>query len=219
MNSPYEPLFPAGAGGVPQAFRDQFLIGPDDPLDVRLEGHVDVSRQAWLGPLFYLLSRFGLLLAQTGARVPVTLEIVPGRDARGRPWQLDRRRFGFPEPERFDTLTLWDERRRQVVDLTGPLGAVQIVWDARFVPPGTLRFEHGRFALGGRGWRIVLPRAFSRWLLGDATFVQTLDSADPNAVRIAFTLAHPLLGTLFTYRGEMRLRRAARPVAPFASAV
>jgi len=210
MQSPFEPALPAEPQTLPPTFRDQFLIGPESLLTVALDGRLDVTRRAWLAPLFFTLARLGLLVAQSGRGVPVTLDVAPGRDARGEPWQINRRRFGFARPEQFNTLTVWDAKRKRIIDLTGPGGLMQIVWATRFDAPGTIRFEHGCFALGGRRGRIVLPRLLSHWLMGDPAFTQTVDAADPDVVRIDFTLAHPLLGELFAYRGDLRIRRAPR---------
>src|SRR5262249_1264730 len=83
-NSLFDPIFAPFGDAVPPAFRDQFLLSPDDDHSIVLEGMMEVWRRpAWIAPLFWLLGAAGILSGQTGRNIPTTVTIRAGRDADG----------------------------------------------------------------------------------------------------------------------------------------
>ncbi len=197
--SPFAPIFAPHADAIPQAFRDQFLLAPEDPYGVTLEGRMNVwHRPRWLAPLFWLLNKLRLFVAQTGRDVRTTVVITATRDAAGAP------------PARFNTATVYDAQRDQLVDLTGPGDRLHMASRAQFEPPATLRTTSDAFALQFGARVVWLPRAIGRLLFGDARFVQRADDGDPQIVHVELVMTHPLLGPLFGYNGTFRVARAAK---------
>ena len=86
-DSPFSPVLADHVADLPPAFREQFLLAPEDPHAVLFEGRMYRvwRRPAWLWPVFWLLARPNILFPETGTDIPATMIIRAGRDRRGRP--------------------------------------------------------------------------------------------------------------------------------------
>lgn len=222
MDSPFEPAFASAGYDLPEQFRAEFLVGPDSPFRVTLEGSMEIwQRHRLLGPVYRLLGRAGVLLGATGTDIPTTVAIEPGRDARGAPYHILRRIFGFATPVRFDTLTTYDAARRCLLDHTGPGGCLLLFWQARYTlaspagatgefardTPAELNLVALGFALALGSHVVPLPRRLWPLLMGVPRFSQRALSDPPGGIFVDFAIGHPLLGDLFGYRGTFRVVR------------
>ena len=206
--SPFETVFAPYGERVPTAFREQFLLSPNAGYAIRLDGTMDVWRRpAWLAPLFWGMSAAGLLVGQVGRNIPTTVIIRAGRDANGEPYHRFERIFQFARPERFVTTAVFDARFQSIVDRTGPGGVIQVLSPTRFEPADTFTQGAGGVALGSGRKRVRLPDTLGRWFFGAGRFVQQADSTHPDTIHVDFTIAHPLLGDIFGYRGTFVVRR------------
>jgi hypothetical protein len=207
--SPLDPIFD-GATSVPAAFREQFLYREALPHRVRLDGvlHRVWHRPRWLAPLFRALGWAGILVPYAGREIPTTLDVIPSRDARGRPVHTWARTLRFPRRTiRFDTSIVYDADHGTVADLVGPGNVLYMVWDARFHPPGTFTLDSRANAIQLGRLKVWLPRWAWRVLLGTVTFSQRVDAADEHAVHIDLLLTHPWFGKIFGYDGTFRAVR------------
>ena len=205
--SPFGPVLAGHAAALPAAFREQFLLAPEHPHAVLLEGRMDHvwRRPAWLWPVFWLLTRPDILFPETGTDVPATMTIVAGRDGRGRPYQRWSRTFAFTPPRHFVATMGYDPERGQVVEWFGRTGRLEVAWDVRFRPPDTIEIatRGATLRLGRR--RLPVPRPL-------CIAVRAVERADrDDTITIDLRLAVPVLGAVFGYAGAFRLRRIARP--------
>jgi hypothetical protein len=208
LQSPFDPIFGYFLDVLPPVFREQFLLTPEARQQVRLEGIMDVwHRPRWLAPVFGLLGRAGILIAQTGRDIPTNAIIVAGRDGSGAPYHRFERTLGFKQPAHFVSTTTFDKQAGLLVDHAGPAGLLQVFWHARFEPPGTFVHAAGGYALGRGNRRLRLPAAAGRLLMGAGRFVQRVDEARPDTIHLDFTINFPVLGDIFGYRGTFRVRR------------
>lgn len=210
MNTPLAPVF-AGhdAASIPVAFRDQFLATPERPYDVILEGvmHRIWHRPAWLGPLFALLGRLGILVPRTGEAIPTTLVVVPGYLPDGAPYHEWNRTFAFDPPIRFNTRVVFDAVQHNLADLVGPENRLHMVWKGRFVPPGTFTLETVTNAIRVGSRVIYLPRWIWLPLLGRVQFSQVARPEAEDTVDVDLRILHPLFGEVFGYQGTFRAVR------------
>ena len=206
--SPFSPVLSDDEVVLPAAFREQFLLAPEDPHSVLFEGRMDWvwRRPSWLWPVFWLLTRPRILFPETGADVPATMIVAAGRDRRGRPYQRWSRTFAFSPPRQFDATMAYDAARGQIVELFGRAGQLEIAWDVRFRPPDTIEITTRGVALRLGRRRLQIPRA-----LGVAVWaVERADRCRDDTVTIDLRLSVPLLGAVFGFAGTFRLRRIAR---------
>ena len=202
---------------MPAAFREQFLLSPEAGYAIQLEGTMDVWRRpAWLAPLFWGMSAAGVLVGQAGRNIATTVIIRAGRDASGEPYHRFERTFHFARPEQFVTTAVYDSHFQSIVDRTGPGGVIQVLSPTRFEPPDTFTQGAGGVAIGRGDKRVRLPDALARWFFGAGRFVQRMDGARPDTIRVDFAIAHPALGDVFGYRGAFRVKRerASPQLAP-----
>lgn len=204
LASPFEPDLGPLRDELPQAFVDQYLFSSAER--VLLEGTMERvwRRGRWLWPLFWLASWSDLLFPETGAGVPVTVDI---HATGSRPAHLWRRTFRFPKrTRRFTSRMEFDERLARVIEAIGPGGALAIAWEMRFEPPSTLRLHAAGWVLRLGPWRLRVPD----WLLGSGRAVESADLSRPGAIRIDFMVSHALLGDVFGYSGIFEVRREPR---------
>jgi hypothetical protein len=209
--SPFYGVFGSDAG-LPEPFRRQFLLGAEDGQDALLEGEMTRVwlRHGWMKPIFWILGRLGILVGQTGERVPATLRIRAGRDSSGLPYHAYNRTLRFPSPARFNTRMVYFPDADRAAELFGPGLRLYMVWDASFQPPDTLTMTTHSFGIRLPGWNLTLPRRLARWLAGWADFTQT--ARGEGRTRIELAIRHPLPGDIFGYEGEFEVRRA--PASP-----
>jgi hypothetical protein len=207
--SPFEPVFAAQQSEIPLSFQEEFLRSPEDPFRVILEGkmHRIWHRPRWLGPVFRVLGRLGILVPYTGQDIPTTLRVEPGRDEDGRPYHVCRRTFYFPSVVQFTTTTIYEQGR--VVDVVGPGNLLHIASHARFHPPATFTQRTARVAIRVGPLRWQLPGWLWPWLLGVVRFVQTADATEAHTLHVRLAVRHPLLGDVFGYEGTFHTRRIA----------
>ena len=183
--SPLDPVF-AGHEQIPFAFAEQFLHGEDLPYGMRLEGEMQKiwHRPLVLGPLFWLLGKLGILVAQNAEDVPTTLVVRPGRDATDGLYHIWDRTFAFPTPVQFRTTIIYDPALGKVVDLVGPRNALYMVWDARYHPPDRFTLDTNACAFRISKRKFWMPRWFWKFVLGTVTFSQVAESLDGDTVRV-----------------------------------
>jgi uncharacterized protein DUF4166 len=203
VSSPFSEVF-AGPAETPLAFRLQFLDGRADGRPFMLRGLLRVwQRPRFLRPLFMLLGRAGILVSDTGDRVPTTLEVVRGHGADGRPFHEWRRTLRFRRDRQFNSRLIFDESIGRVVDLLGPARCIAVAWDAQFRPPDTFSLHTDACGVQMRGHRWWLPRRLSGWLFGVVDFVQRVQGPAGDTVTIELVIRHPLFGAVFGYEGRL----------------
>ncbi|MEP7198635.1 MAG: DUF4166 domain-containing protein, partial [Chloroflexota bacterium] len=212
--SPWSPILAPHADALPRAFREQFLLPADARYAVVLDGIMrEVWHKRWLAPLFWLLGRMNILVPEAGQNLPTTLTIHAGHGADGA-YHIYARRFEFDTPYTFKTLTQYDAKRARPIERSGPGMALCMMYDAKFVPPLTLRHRSETFGLQFGRWRAWFPRWLSRWLFGELRFTQWVDAPDSDTTYIDARVFHPLVGEMFRYRGTFRVGRRAAPNTP-----
>lgn len=208
MASPFDGL--KGIEGVPEVFRDEFLVDADGTTDALLEGRMAFIRfPRLLTPAIWVLGRLGVLVARRGNDVPSAVRVSAQRDAAGRPVVRFERTLQFDQPVRFDSITVWDEDRQQLVDVVGPGGFLRTASEASYHAE-RLRFRSTAIGLAFRGRTFWLPEKVSALLCGRVLFVQQASHQEANSVVIALKLSHPLVGELFAYRGRFTVRPVPR---------
>src|SRR5688572_14700324 len=138
--SPLDPILMPCYDVLPETFRQQFL-SPADAPPILVDGVMhDIWYPIWLSPLFWLLGLARILVPTRGRAIPTTLEVIPQRDASGRPQQAWNRTFRVsPSQHRhFNTVVIYDEDIGCAVDLVGPGQILYLAWDAQFIAPDTL---------------------------------------------------------------------------------
>jgi hypothetical protein len=213
--SPLEPVF-AGHARIPHAFSEQFLHNEERPFGMLLEGVMETiwHRPAVLRPLFWLLGKLGILVAQNAHDVPTTLVVRPGHDATDGLYHIWDRTFAFANPVRFRTTIIYDPALGEVVDLVGPRNVLYMVWDARFHPPDRFTLDTRACALRFGSRKLWMPRWFWKLLLGTVTFSQVADSVDGDTVRVDLLIRHPIFGSIFGYQGRFRTIRTEKALEP-----
>ena len=167
-------------------------------------------RPRWLGPVFRLLARHGVLVAGAGNDIAMTLEMIPRWDTMGRPYNVCARRFDFPDPARFDTLKTWDGGLQRLVEYVGRGRHLFVVW--RTTRSGqTIAFETERIAIIARRRRLWLPAWLWKAFVGRTLFTQTA-KPDGHSIEISLVLTSSLLGDVFGYEGTFEVRRSDDPL-------
>ena len=211
VSSPLEPIFAPFAGEIPFAFREQFLHSANDPYGMKLEGVMQIwHKPRWLAPVYWVLGQLGILVPYNGREVPTTLTIVAGAFPNGQLFHRWERTLRFAHPVHFNTTIIYDPRLRAVVELTGPGGFIYMVWTCRFVPPR--RFTLDTYACALRiGSRLQwLPRWLWRLAFGTVRFTQDVDETHEDTVHIDLVITHPILGSVFGYRGTLQTVRTPK---------
>jgi|SRR5579859_896955 len=210
--SPLEPIFASFTGQIPLEFREQFLHSVDYPYGMLLEGlmHDVWHKPGWLGPVYWVLGKLGILVPYNGREVPTTVRIVPGVYANGRLFHRWERTLRFEKPVRFNTTFIYDSGLRTVVEMVGPGETIAIAWTCRFVPPGRLTLDTQACALSIGSRRLWLPRRLWRLMFGTMHFTQDADAARDDMAHINLLISHPLLGEVFGYRGTFRTVRTPK---------
>jgi hypothetical protein len=197
VSSPFAPTL-GSHHDLPAAFREQFLLA--DGGRVRLEGSMNRiwRRHRWTWLLFVLLAQMNTLFPETGENVPATLTIYA--DADRHRW---RRTFAFPRMRSLDSDMYWSSELSSVVERMGPMDAIEMVWQVRFSAPATIKITTVRSALRVAGRRVPLPD----WLVPRVRAVEIAAPEADNKIAVDLSVTHPLLGPVFGYAGEFRLRR------------
>ncbi len=204
----HSPFFPVLAGAVedlPGVLRDQYLVRPEDPYRVVLEGTMDRiwHQPFWLWPFLRLFAVFNILFPEQGRDIEASM-IVEGRhDRQGGGAQTWDRTFRFRKPRQFNATMAFDLRLARVVERMAPFGILEVIWNVTFEPPDTIRIETCGMRVGVNRRRITLPR----WASMEVRVSETalLDRSETIAVTLA--LRHPWLGEIFGYTGRFQVRR------------
>lgn len=208
LGSPFGVLFPA-EGDVPQAFRDQYLVPLESPDRVVMEGtaHDVWYRPGWLGPVYRLMGRLGLMVARRGRAIPARMEVHPGWLPDGTGYYAWNRVFDFGEPVHFDTWMGIDPRSGHVVDMVGPGRRLHVVVAGRFQPPNVITMSSVTYGLR-IGTRLVwLPRWLWALTFGSVEVLEVARPAEPGVVDVDLRIVHPVFGPMFGYVGTFRARR------------
>lgn len=206
--SPFTQIFKTDGADIPPAFRSQFLHTPDDPYKLRLEGtmHKVWHNPAWLGPLFWLMGKFGFFIPYKGEDIPAVVEITPGYIDGHIPTHAFNRQLHFPRPYAFNTVMLYDPGRGKVAEYLGPSGILYMVWDAAFSPPNTFTFSTDAVALRFDKLKLWLPR-WMWMLLGKVEFRQTADPTDSDLTSLDLVVKHPFFKDFFGYSGTFKINK------------
>jgi hypothetical protein len=159
-----------------------------------------IRRGPWWTIPFLQLGRFrNILVPETGADVPITIENHPYRDPFGRETVTFVRRFRMPHAvRRFDaTMILGADRR--VVDYLGSHQHLAVDLALTAEPDGSLLLRSGaqRFREGPLSFR------FPMLLSGKAQLRESYDD-DAQVFRIRLEVRNRFFGFLFGYEGEFR---------------
>jgi hypothetical protein len=205
MRSPFEDVFIDAP--APPVFEAQFLHAPEDAQPQVLEGEMTRVwlRHTWLRPIMWLLSRFGVLIGKTGEHIPTRLEIIATRNAEGVPHQAYQRTLRFDTTETFNTVMSYLPKHQRAAEFFGPFGAMYMIWKAEFEPPDRLSMSTAHFGFRVFGVLITLPALLSRWMFGNAGFVQKALSEDTTSIDLV--ISHPVLGDIFGYEGIFKIHR------------
>jgi len=208
MKSPLSPIL-EDIEALPEAFKIQFLHSPELGHDVILEGELTEVwfRPIWLAPLFWLLERLGILIAERAKAIKTTLKVVAKYDQNGFPYQLWFRRFYGTKVKKFDVRVIFDRVSKQAVDLVGPKGFLALAWNVTFIPPETIKLDVVGAGLQYREKIIWLPNWLWPFLLGRENFTQKVDFPNENQVSINLLIKHPLLGPVFCYKGTFQVKK------------
>ena len=172
--SPFEPVLRRDLDRLPQQFRDQYLVGPDDAERAVLTGttHRVWHRPRWIWPMLRLLAVFDIIFPEQGSDVAAEMIIEGADDPSGRATQVWRRSFAFSSPRRFDAIMTFDSHQGRVVEWLRPANLIEVVWDVAFEPPATIRIIANRARIGRGRWHFTLPR----WAGPEVSAVETADA-------------------------------------------
>ncbi len=182
--------------------RDRYSVSPDDDSLGVGRGEMHVSRGTHVLPVLSLLARANLLFPETGRDVPFTVETVAYRTAGGHPAMTTRREFDFPRRRRrFDSVTVYDERRDRLFDFLGRGGRLVTELHPR-VDAGALVVE------GGDSW-LRRGTEFTRIPGPLAASVTVRDRYDDPGERyhVDALVENALAGHVLTYRGTFTQER------------
>lgn len=204
----HSPFFPVLAGAVedlPGVLRDQYLLQPEDPYRVVLEGTMDRiwHRPFWLWPFLRLCALFDILFPEQGSDIEASM-IVEGRhDKQGGGAQTWNRTFWFRKPRQFNATMVFDLCLARVVERMAPFGILEVIWNVAFEPPDTIRIETCGMRVGMNRLRIMLPR----WASVEVRVSETALLESNETIEVTLALRHPSLGEIFGYTGRFRVRR------------
>src|SRR5579875_3275333 len=204
----HSPFFPVLAGAVeelPGVLHDQYLLQPEDPYRVVLEGTMDRiwHRPFWLWPFLRLCALFDILFPEQGSDIEASM-IVEGRhDKQGGGAQTWNRTFWFRKPRQFNATMVFDLCLARVVERMAPFGILEVIWNVAFEPPDTIRIETCGMRVGMNRLRIMLPR----WASVEVRVSETALLESNETIEVTLALRHPSLGEIFGYTGRFRVRR------------
>ncbi|WP_420628958.1 DUF4166 domain-containing protein [Candidatus Leptofilum sp.] len=206
MKSPLSPIL-EDIETLPEAFKIQFLHSPELDYDVVLEGVLTEVwfRPIWLAPLFWLLERLGILIAERANSIKTTLKVVAIYDENGFPYHLWFRRFYGAKVKKFDVKVIFDRASKQAVDLVGLKGFLALAWDVRFAPPDTIKLDVVGAGIRYRDRIFWLPNWLWPIFLGREEFIQKVDFPKADQVSIHLLIKHPLFGSVFSYKGTFQV--------------
>ena len=209
LASPFSSILEPYGDELPSVFREQFLFPADANYQLALTGTMQHVwyRPRWLKPLFWLMSKFDLLVAENGENVPTTLIITANHDRDGLPRQMWNRTFQFDRPRYFNSSVVYDVRTQRPTEYVGPGRMLGMIWDIRFHAPATLDMQTYAWVLYLGRWRIQLPRWLGRWLFGWDDTIQSADDSRIDVIHIDLTISHPLFGKVFGYGGTFQVQR------------
>lgn len=207
--SPFGPSLEPHIEALPPAFREQFLLSPEAPYQIVLEGqmHRIWHRPRWLGPLFWTLGKFNILVSETGENISTRVVIAAGRDTHGQPYQTWKRMFRFQKPRYFNTRVVYDPHVQRAAECVGPAGVLRMVDDVQFHPPAMLEMNVYAWVLQLGRWRLQMPRGLGRWLFMVVHTLQRADDSHGDTFHVDLKVSHPLLGPVFGYEGTFQIKR------------
>jgi hypothetical protein len=196
----FQTVFGARWHDLPSALQQRYANRPFSQDVVTIEGQLTIEMSRLMRLLAPILHLTRTLVPWPGEDIPVTVRFrsEPGSDA-----CHFERTFRFPgrPPWRFNS-TL---RPREDADLveTMPVG---IGWQARYTVDGAkVRIAHRAYRINLFGHALRLPL---EWLLGRGTAEE--EALDDTHFRMAMTIDHPLLGTVYGYRGTFAIAAVER---------
>ncbi len=209
ITSPFGPVLEPYADVLPPAFRDQFLLSAEAPYQIVLAGqmHRIWHRPHWLGPLFWTLGKFNILVAETGENISTRVVISSSRDSHGQPYQTWKRMFRFQNPRYFNTRVVYDPLAKRAAECVGPAGVLHMVEDVQFHLPAMLEMNVYAWVLQLGRWRLQMPRGLGRWLFMVVHSIQHADENRSDTIHIDLKVSHPLLGPVFGYEGTFQIKR------------
>lgn len=195
----FQSIFGAQWDALPPVMKKHYANRPYHHDQVVVEGHMDVEFRSLLRglrPFYRLLGTVPIVSAQN---VPVRVQF--DSDPNTRAFHFNRT-FFLPSgrPYRFCTRML-QLSGNELVEIMrfGVCWCLRYEWDGQKV-----RLRHRGYALHWFGHFIPVPL---HWLLGRGDAEEVALDEDRFAMQV--TLVHPLLGQLYSYRGEFRVVSAA----------
>jgi uncharacterized protein len=205
VQSPFFPVLGGASRDMPEVLRDQYLVRPDDPFRVVLEGTMDRiwHRPFWLWPFFRLLAVFDILFPEQGTNVEASMVVEGLHDGQGIGLQTWLRLFRFGRTRSFDATMAFDVRRARVVEHVRPGGLLEIVWKVNFEPPATIQILTEGMRCGLGRYRMSLPR----WAAVEVRASETALEDHSEMIAVHLVVRQAWLGEIFGYAGQFRVRR------------
>ena len=207
-HSPFFPVLGGVEEDMPRVLRDQYLVRPGDTYRVVLEGTMDRiwHQPFWLWPFFRLLAAFDILFPEQGSNVEASMIVEGLHDRQGGGAQTWRRTFRFRRPRSFDATMAFDLRLARVVEWMGPGGVLEVVWNATFEPPATIRIVTEGIRFGVGSCRIALPR----WAAVEVRVSETAIGDRSDTIAVDLAVRQQWLGEIFGYAGRFQVRREVK---------
>ncbi|WP_324664976.1 DUF4166 domain-containing protein [Haloarcula sediminis] len=203
MTGVYERALGEAADDLHPKVRERYALGPGDGVTVG-RGRMDISRGVHTLPALYAMTTRDMLFPEAGHDVRFAVTTV-GYELGGNEAMTTRRVFNFDGTRRrFDSVTVWDEQNKRLLDYLGRGGLVATELHPR-VEDGALVVEAGRQWLHRTGRYVALPDAL-------AAGVEVRDRYDEAGERyhVLATVENPLAGHILSYRGTFTQASEAR---------
>jgi hypothetical protein len=196
MPGVYERALGDAAADLRPKVRERYGVGPDDEVLGVGRGEMHVSRGTHVLPALYAMTARDMLFPEAGRDVPFTVETAAYETAGGHDAMTTRREFDFPRTRRrFDTVTVYDDRRDRLFDFLGRGGPLVTELHPR-VDAGALVVEGGAQWLRRGDTYHRIPGAL-------AATLEVTDRYDDRGERfhVDATVETPLAGHVLSYRG------------------
>lgn len=194
---------------LPKVFASQFYHDSEsEELVVKGELEDIWYKPRFLFPLFWLLEKCGILIAERRNNVSTTLKVTAVSSKDFGMCQVWRRRFMADRTKKFDVRVVYDSKTKRAVDLVGPFEVLALGWD--------LSSQGDTFCIdvataGIRvGTRFLwMPSFLWPYLLGRETFRQTVVDEAEGRFSIQLHIEHPVFGPIFGYSGNFVVEQDA----------
>ncbi len=204
QKSPFDKFFTPSIKQVPEVFRKQFLLTPENGNKIIFEG---IMEEVWhkpkiFKPLFWLMGKLGFFIPYTGENIAARVEIIAEVDKNKQVVHKFKRNFFFPKPTSFNSIMFYDHEKEELAEMLGPFNILYFTWEAAYIAPNTFKFRSSKMAIQILGYKIWLPKFI--WIcFGFVEFNQFANEDGSTTIDMSVKL--PILGDFFGYRGRFRI--------------